>query len=77
MRVNGDAPKANHFYILEQDVGINGFEWSSANRISLGLANGLIVIWQIDEEDRTTNRVIKQIKHDVSIGISTILLKLY
>ena len=63
-RANGDATKLNQFYTLEREVVIKEVEWISANRIALGLYNGLIEIWQIDEEDETVNsRVIKQFKH--------------
>ena len=63
-RANGDATKSNQFYTLEREVVIKEVEWISANRIALGLYNGLIEIWQIDEEDETVNsRVIKQFKH--------------
>ena len=76
-RANGDATKANLFYTLERDVDIRQVEWISANRIALGLDND-IEIWEIDEEGETTNsRVIKQFKHYVSIGISTILQLCY
>ena len=45
-------------------MDIEKVEWISANRIALGLENGLIEIWEIDEEGETTNnRVIKQFKH--------------
>ena len=71
-RANGDATKANLFYTLDRDVDIKQVEWISANRIALGFVyNGLIEIWQIDEEGETTNsRVIKQMKHgNVSLRI--------
>ena len=62
-RANGDATKENLFHTLERDVDIGTVEWISANRIALGLVNGLIEIWQIDEEGETTNsRVIKRFK---------------
>ena len=79
-RANGDATKENLFYTLEGEEIIREVEWSSANRIALGL-NGLIEIWQIDEEVGTTNsRVIKQFKHGneyVSLCISTTLQLFY
>ena len=77
-RANGDATKANLFHTLERNIGIK-IEWISANRIALGLDNGRgIEIWQIDEEGETTNsQVIQQFKHDVSLGISTILKLCY
>ena len=75
-RANGDATKENLFYTLERDVIIGKVEWISANKIALALDNGLIEIWQIDEEGETTNsQVIKRFKQgngDVSLGISTI-----
>ena len=67
-RANGDATKANLFYTLERDVDIRQVEWISANRIALGLGwtgldNGRVIeIWQIDEEETTNSRVIKQFK---------------
>ena len=75
-RANGDATKENLFHTLERDWHIWAVEWISANRIALGLYNGLIEIWEIDEEGETTNsRVIKQFKHeDVSLRISTIIV---
>ena len=55
-------------------MDINEVEWISKNRIALGLGwtgfdNGLIEIWQIDEEGTTNSRVIKQFKHNVSLRI--------
>ena len=67
--------KTNNFHTLERDEHMWRVKWISANRIALGLWNGLIEIWEIDEEGETTNsRIIKQFKHgDVSLRISTIL----
>ena len=81
-RANGDATKENLFYTLERDWLNGKVEWISENRIALGLdLRGLdndIEICQIDEEGETANsRVIKQFKHNVSIGISTILQLFY
>ena len=65
-RENKDATMANPFHTLYHDERIK-VEWISANRIALGL-RGLIEILQIDEEGEiTTSRVIKQIKHVVSM----------
>ena len=61
-RANGDATKANLFYTVERDVRILKVEWISANRIALGLYNG-IEIWEIDDEGETANRrFIEQIE---------------
>ena len=74
-RANGDATKENLFHTLEGEEVIRVVEWISANRIALGLYNGMIEIWEIDEQGETTNsRVIKQFKHgdgdeDVSLRI--------
>ena len=56
-------------------MDIRKVEWISANQIAIGLADGRIEIWEVDDEGETTNsRVIKQFKNgDVSLGISTIL----
>ena len=73
-RANGDATKENLFHTLERDWHIWAVEWISANRIALGLdlrglGNG-IEIWEIDEEETTNSRVIKQFKHgNVSLRI--------
>ena len=79
-RANGDATKAKLFHSLERKVFNNDFqkvEWISKNRIALAL-DTVIEIWQIDEEGETTNsQVIQQFKHDVSLGISTILKLCY
>ena len=84
-RANGDATKSNLFHTLERKVDINEVEWISKNRIALGLGwtgldNGLIEIWEIDEEETTNSRVIKQFKHGskyVSLCISTTLQLFY
>ena len=70
-RANGDATKSNLFHTLERDVRILKVEWISENRIALGLENGLIEIWEIDEEgNKNKSRVIKKFKHgDVSLRI--------
>ena len=74
-RANGDATKKrkkeNLFHKLERDADIWAVEWISANRIALGLENGLIKIWEIDEEgNKNKSRVIKKFKHEgVSLGI--------
>ena len=63
-RANGDVTKRKNFHTLERDGGIVRFEWISAIRIAIGLTNGLIEIWQIDEESETTNsQIVNQFKH--------------
>ena len=63
-RANGDITKRKNFHTLERDGGIVRFEWISAIRIAIGLTNGLIEIWQIDEESETTNsQIVNQFKH--------------
>ena len=69
-RANGDATKENLFYTLEGEEIIREVEWISANRIALGLYDDPIEIWEIDEEETTNSRVIKQFKHsEVSLRI--------
>ena len=69
-RANGDATKENLFYTLERDMNIRKVEWIFANRIALGFMKGFIEIWEIDEEETTNSRVIKQFKHgNVSLRI--------
>ena len=63
-RANEYATKKKNFHTLERDGGIVRFEWISAIRIAIGLTNGLIEIWQIDEESETTNsQIVNQFKH--------------
>ena len=63
-----DVSKSNHFHTLESDGPIARVEWISVNRIAVGLVStdendGLIEIWQIDEEKTTNSQIIKQFKH--------------
>ena len=63
-RANGDVTKRKNFHTLERDGGIVRFEWISAIQIAIGLTNGFIEIWRIDEEGEVINsRIIKQFKH--------------
>ena len=63
-----DVSKTNQFHTLESDGPISRVEWISACRIAVGLVSnhendGLIEIWQIDEEKTTNSQIIKQFKH--------------
>ena len=63
-RANGDVTKRKNFHTLERDGGIVRFEWISAIQIAIGLTNGFIEIWRIDEEGEVINsRIINQFKH--------------
>ena len=63
-RANEYATKKKNFHTLERDGGIVRFEWISAIQIAIGLTNGFIEIWRIDEEGEVINsRIIKQFKH--------------
>ncbi len=65
---NGDAEKADHFLTMERDVGIRSVAWISENQIALGLQDGRIEIFQIDDikQETTTERIIKRFEHSES-----------
>jgi WD40 repeat protein len=43
--------KSNVFYTFEHEKRISQVEWISENQIAIGFMNGIIEIWEIDENE--------------------------
>ncbi|XP_046457612.1 U5 small nuclear ribonucleoprotein 40 kDa protein-like [Daphnia pulex] len=43
--------KSNVFYTIEHEKRISQVEWTSKNQIAIGFMNGLLEIWEIDENE--------------------------
>jgi WD40 repeat protein len=52
------------FYKIEREERIGSVKWISENKVALGLKDGGIEIWQIDES-MSTAKIIKRLEHDV------------